>query len=187
MQRPHPSFGRCLSLSCLGVADAVARGCRCSRSRRGRSVHGRSSRQPRTSSRTPPQGQGSLRPCSELAFFLRTPIPKCGRLPHRSTQASLAAVLRVRRAAFFLSSLFGSYFLFMVAGEVPAVPEQQLRLPHRSRRQNEVPVVRWRGLSTYPNRHGTCLSVTPYGRHARCGSLWCPFPAVVRPSWSTEF
>ena len=28
MQRPHPSFGRCLSLSCLGVADAVARGCR---------------------------------------------------------------------------------------------------------------------------------------------------------------
>ena len=102
-------------------------------------MHGRSCRQPRTSSRTPPQGQGSLRPCSELAFFLRTPIPKCGRLPHRSTQASLAAVLRVRRAAFFLSSLFGSYFLFMVAGEVPAVPEQQLRLPHRSRQQNEVP------------------------------------------------
>ena len=64
-------------------------------------------------------------------------------------------------------------------------PGQQLRLPHRSRRQNEVPVVRWRGLSTYPNRHGTCLSVIPYGRHARCGSLWCPFPAVVRPSWST--
>ena len=119
--------------------------------------------------------------------FQRTPIPKCGRLPHRSTQASLTAVLRVRRAASFLSSLFGSSFLFMVAGEVPAVPEQQLRLPHRSRRQNEVPVVRWRGLSTYPNRHGTCLSVIPYGRHARCGSLWCPFPAVVRPSWSTEF
>ncbi len=120
-------------------------------------------------------------------LFLRTPIHKCGRLPHRSTQASLAAVLRVRRAAFFLSSLFGSYFLFMVAGEVPAVPEQQLRLPHRSRRQNEVPVVRWRGISTYPNRHGTCFSVSPYGRHTHCGSLWCPFPAVVRPSWSTEF
>ena len=137
--------------------------------------------------------QRSQRAWSKLppaAYFIthsstRAPIPKCGRLPHRSTQASLAAVLRVRRAAFFLSSLFGSYFLFMVAGEVPAVPEQQLRLPHRSRRQNEVPVVRWRGLSTYPNRHGTCLSVIPYGRHARCGSLWCPFPAVVRPSWST--
>lgn len=28
MQQPHPSFGRCLSLSCLAVADAVARGCR---------------------------------------------------------------------------------------------------------------------------------------------------------------
>lgn len=78
-------------------------------------------------------------------------------------------------------------FLFMEAGEVPAVPEQQLRPPHRSRWQNEVAVVRWQGLSTYPSRHGTCLSVSPYGRHARRGSLWCPFPAVVRPSWSTEF
>ena len=67
-----PLLRRCLSLSCLGVADAVARGCRCSRSRRGRSVHGRSSRQPRTSSRTPPQGQGSLRPFSELAFSADT-------------------------------------------------------------------------------------------------------------------
>ena len=28
MQRPHPSFGRCFTLSCLAVADAVARGCR---------------------------------------------------------------------------------------------------------------------------------------------------------------
>lgn len=90
-------------------------------------------------------------------------------------------------AAFFLSGPHGPYFLFGEAGEVPAVPEQQLRLPHRSRRQNEVPVVRWRGLSTYPNRYGTCLSVTPYGRHARCGSLWCSFSAVASPSWSTEF
>ena len=107
------------------------------------------------------------------AAQIHTGIPRC-----RSPRSE---------GGVFLVQPFWPYFLFMVAGEVPAVLEQQLRLPRRSRRQNEVPVVRWRGLSTYPNRHGTCLSVTPYGPHARCGSLWCPFPAVVRPSWSPEF
>ena len=187
MQRPHPSFGRCLSLSCLVVADAVARGCRAVVVAEVAAFMVEASASRVLHHAPLHKGKALFVLVPNLLFFLRTPIHKCGRLPHRSTQASLAAVLRVRRAAFFLSCLFGSYFLFMVAGEVPAVPKQQLRLPHRSRRQNEVPVVRWRGLSTYPNRHGTCLSVTPYGRHARCGSLWCPFPAVVRSSWSTEF
>ena len=149
-------------------------------------MHGRSSRQPRTSSRTPPQGQGSLRPFSELAFSadthsqvwpsaaqIHTGIPRC-RSP--SPEGGVFLV----QPFWLILSIYGS------RGSSRS-PGQQLRLPHRSRRQNEVPVVRWRGLSTYPNRHGTCLSVTPYGRHARCGSLWCPFPAVVRPSWSTEF
>ena len=187
MQRPHPSFGRCLSFSCLGVADAVARGCRAvvvaevaafmveaaaSRVLHHALLH---------------KGKALFVLVPNLPFFCGHPSPSvavCRTDPHRHPSLPFSESGGRR---FFLSSLFGSYFLFMVAGEVPAVPEQQLRLPHRSRRQNEVPVVRWRGLSTYPNRHGTCLSVTPYGRHARCGSLWCPFPAVVRPSWSTEF
>lgn len=186
MQRPHPSCGRCLSLSCLGVADAVARGCRAvvvaevaaftvgaaaSRVLHHALLH---------------KGKALFVLFPNLPFQ-RTPVPKCGRLPHRSTQASLAAVLRVRRAAFFLLHSLRLTLSLREAGEVPAVPEQQLRPPHRGWWQNEVAVVRWRGLSTYPSRHGTCLSVSPYGRHARRGSLWCPFPAVASPSWSTEF
>lgn len=184
MQRPHPSFGRCLSLSCLGVADAVARGClavvvaevaacmvEAAASRvlhhallhKGKALFVLVPNLP-FSADTHPQVWPS-------AAQIHTGIPRC-RSP--SPEGGVFLV----QPFWLILSIYGS------RGSSRS-PGQQLRLPHRSRRQNEVPVVRWRGLSTYPNRHGTCLSVIPYGRHARCGSLWCPFPAVVRPSWST--
>ena len=122
-----------------------------------------------------------------LAFFsghLRPSAAVCHADPRRLYPLPSS---KSEGTAFFLSGPHDPYFLFGEAGKATAVPELQLHLPHRSSRQNEVPVVRWRGLSTYPNRHGTCLSVSPYGRHASCGSLWCPFSAVVSPSWSTEF
>ena len=122
-----------------------------------------------------------------LPFFSGHPFPSvavCRTDPHRHPSLPSS---KSGGAAFFLSGPHGPYFLFLEAGEVPAVPELLMRLPHRDRWQRPAAVVRFQSPPTFPSLQSSCLSVSPYGRDARCGSLWCSFSAVVRPSWSTEF
>ena len=123
----------------------------------------------------------------ELAFFSGHLFPSaavCRADPRRHYPLPSS---KSEGAAFFLSGPHGPYFLFGEAGEVPAVPELLMRPPHRGRWQNEVAVVRFQGPPTFPGLQSSCLSVSPYGRDARRGSLWCSFSAVASPSWSTEF
>lgn len=138
-------------------------------------MHGQSIRLPWSSSHTPPHGK---------ALFIL--FSTCLVAFHFSSQVLLSAALNhigftccrppsPGGGVFFLSSPYNPYFLYLEVGEAPAVRELLMRPPHRSRWQNEAPVVRCQSPTTFPSLYRACLSVSPYGQHARHGSPCSPF------------